>query len=273
MIFFNSSIPRSMSTLLQCILNQNPDIAATPTDPVLEYLYGARINFTSTLEVKAMDEDLALKTWRGFCWGGLCGYADAYSGVKENLCIKTRGASIHYKWFESFMPYKPKMICMVRNLKSIFSSMEKLYRKNQDYHQEIQNHAEMKGTSTAKRIDSWVTSPPVGMALERLQQTFLEGINKEILYIRAEDLTNYPQREMDKIYSYLELKPFKHDFDNVEQTVKEDDAVYGLTKDLHTIRRKVQPLTPDYDKILGKQICDWIDNNFAWYQQGFGYKN
>lgn len=273
MIFFNSSMPRSMSTLLQCILNQNPDIAATPTDPVLEYLYGARINFTSTLEVKAMDADLALKTWRGFCWGGLCGYADAYSGVKENLCIKTRGASIHYKWFESFMPYKPKMICMVRDLKSIFSSMEKIYRKNQDYHQEIQNHAEMKGTSTAKRIDSWVTSPPVGMALERLQQTFLEGINKEILYIRAEDLTNYPQREMDKIYSYLELKPFKHDFDNVEQTVKEDDAVYGLTKDLHTIRRKVQPLTPDYDKILGKQICDWIDNNFAWYQQGFGYKN
>jgi sulfotransferase len=259
-----------MSTLLQCIINQNPQIAATPTDPVLEYLYGARMNYTNTPEVKAIDPELALKTWRGFCWGGLEGYANSYSD-KPNLCIKTRGGTIHYRWFENFMPYKPKMICMVRNLKSIFSSMEKIYRKNQDEHQSIQNHSEMKGTSTAKRIDSWVASPPVGLALERLQQTFLEGINKEVLYIRAEDLTSYPQRELDKIYNYLGLDPYKHDFDNVEQSIKEDDSVYGLTKDLHTIRQKVQPLTPDYTEVLGKQVCDWIDGNFAWYQQGFGY--
>jgi len=263
-------MPRSMSTLLQCIINQNPQIAATPTDPVLEYLYGARMNYTNTPEVKAIDPELALKTWRGFCWGGLEGYANSYSD-KPNLCIKTRGGTIHYRWFENFMPYKPKMICMVRNLKSIFSSMEKIYRKNQDEHQSIQNHSEMKGTSTAKRIDSWVASPPVGLALERLQQTFLEGINKEVLYIRAEDLTSYPQRELDKIYNYLGLDPYKHDFDNVEQSIKEDDSVYGLTKDLHTIRQKVQPLTPDYTEVLGKQVCDWIDGNFAWYQQGFGY--
>ena len=263
-------MPRSMSTLLQCILNQNPEIAATPTDPVLEYLYGARMNYTNTPEVKAMDPNLALKTWRGFCWGGLSGYANAYS-EKPNICIKTRGGTIHYRWFESFMPYKPKMICMVRNLKSVFSSMEKIYRKNQEQHQEIQNHSKMKGTTTAKRIDEWVAGPPVGMALERLNQTILEGINKEILYIRAEDLTSYPQREMEKIYKYLELNSFNHDFDNVEQSIKEDDSVYGLTKDLHTIKNKVQPLKSDYNEILGKQICDWIDNHFAWYQKFFGY--
>jgi len=263
-------MPRSMSTLLQCILNQNPEICATPTDPVLEYLYGARTNFTNTPEVKAMDQELALKTWRGFCKGGLEGYAATYSD-KPHICIKTRGGTIHYRWFESFMDEKPKMICMVRNLKSIFSSMEKLFRKSPEHHQAIQNHSEMKGTNTAKRIDAWVASPPVGMALERLQQTFLEGINKEVLYVRAEDLTSYPEREMNKIYNYLELTPYKHDFQNVEQTVKEDDSVYGLTADLHTIRRSVQPLTPDYNTILGKQVCDWIDNTFQWYQQGFGY--
>jgi sulfotransferase len=272
MIFFNSSMPRSISTLLQCILNQNPKIAATPTDPVLEYLYGARANYTSTPEVKAIDKDLALKTWRNFCWGGLDGYANAYSN-RDHLCIKTRGGTIHYRWFENFMPYKPKMICMVRNLKSIIASMEKIYRKNQESHQAIQNHAEMKGTTTPKRVDSWMASPPVGMALERLQQCFLEGINKEVLYIRAEDLTLYPQREMDKIYKYLELDSFTHDFDNVEQSIKEDDSVYGLISDLHTIRQKVQPLTPDYTEILGKQVCDWIDNQYAWYQKGFAYIN
>jgi hypothetical protein len=76
---------------------------------------------------------------------------------------------------------------------------------------------------------------------------------------------------MDKLYNYLELPSYKHDFDNVEQSIKEDDSVYGLSNDLHTIKRKVQPLTPDYNNILGKQVCDWIDNNFTWYQKTFGY--
>jgi sulfotransferase len=259
-----------MSTLLQCILNQNPDIAATPTDPVLEYLYAARMNYTNSPEVKAMDSALALKAWRGFCWGGLDGYTKAYTD-KPNICIKTRGGTIHYKWFEAFMPYKPKMICMVRNLKSIFSSMEKIYRNNPEQHQEIQNHKNMTGTTTAKRIDAWIANPPIGMALERLNQTILEKINKEILYIRAEDLTSYPEREMEKIYKYIELPNFKHDFDHIEQSIKEDDSVYGLTMDLHTIKNKIESLKPDYNEILGKQVCDWVDNNFSWYQKSFGY--
>jgi len=263
-------MPRSMSTLLQCILNQNPEIQATPTDPVLEYLYGARMNFTNTPEVKAMGEVLSIKTWRGFCLGGLEGYANSYTD-KPNLCIKTRGGTIHYRWFEGFMPYKPKMICMVRNLKSIFSSMEKLHRKKPEYHHDIQNHQEMKGTSTAKRIDAWLATPPVGLALERLQQTILEGINKEILYIRAEDLTSYPEREMNKIYKYLDLPFYKHDFDNIKQTVEVDDSIYGMTKDLHTVRSSIKPVKADYVDILGKQPCDWIDANFAWYQKPFGY--
>jgi len=237
---------------------------------VLEYLYGARANFTSTPEVKAIDPEVALKSWRGFCWGGLEGYAKSYTD-KENICIKTRGATIHYDWFSKFMPYDMKCIVMVRNMKSIVSSMEKLFRANQEKHQDIQNHSQMSGTSTAKRVDSWFANPPVGLALERLQQCFLEGLNKKFLYVRAEDLTSYPDREMGKIYNYLGLEPYKHDFNNVEQTVREDDTVYGLTPNLHTIRKSVQPLTPDSTEILGKQICDWIDNTHQGYQRLFGY--
>jgi len=272
MIFFNSSMPRSMSTLLQCILNQNDKIAATQTDPVLEYLYASRMNYSSLPEVKSMPYELSLNTWKGFCWGGLDGYAKSYS-EKPNICIKTRGATIHYKFFEFFMPYKPKMICMVRDLKSIFSSMEKIYRKNQHQHQEIQNHSKMSGTTTAKRIDIWKNSPPVGLALERLHQTFIESLNENFLYIRSEDLTDNPEREMRKIYNYLGFDYFNHDFNNVEQTIKEDDSVYGLSNDLHTIRRKIEPVKRDSYQILGNDICEWIDSNFEWYQKIFGYIN
>jgi sulfotransferase len=259
-----------MSTLLQCILNQNPEIAATPTDGVLEYLYAARANYTSTPEVKAINPELALRTWRGFCWGGLEGYTKAYTD-KPNLCIKTRGATIHYEWFQRFMPYDMKCIVMVRNMKSIICSMEKLFRANQENHQDIQNHSQMSGTNTPKRVDAWFANPPVGLALERLNQCFLEGTNKNFLYVRAEDLTSYPDREITKIYKYLGLPDYKHDFDNVEQTIKEDDSVYGISSSLHTIRKAVRPLTPDYNQILGQQVCDWIDNAHQGYQRLFGY--
>jgi len=271
-IFFNSSMPRSMSTLLQCILNQNPAIWATPTDPVLEYLYAGRAAYSTTPEVKAMDQELAAKTWRAFCRGGIQAYAEAYTD-RPNLCIKTRGGTIHYRWFQAFLPEKLKMICMVRDLKSIMASMEKLHRAGFERHQGIVNHGEMKGTNTQKRVLTWFQTPPVGMALERLQQCFLEGINKEVLYIRAEDLTSYPDREMKKIYAYLGLEPFAHDFNNVEQSVKEDDSAYGLTNDLHTIRSQVRPLKQDAQEILGSQMCDWIDQNHAWYQRQFGYRS
>jgi sulfotransferase len=270
MIFFNSSMPRSMSTLLQCVLNQNPEIEATPTDPVLEYLYGARINFTEVKEVNAIDHEMALKNWKGFCWGGLDGYAKAYTD-KPNICIKTRGGTIHYKWFESFMPYSPKMICMVRDLKSIFSSMEKIFRKNQNYHQRIQDHVKMSGTTTLKRVDLWLNTPPVGLALERLNQIFLEKINEKILFIRAEDFVLRPEIELRKIYNYLDLNYYKHDFINVEQSVKEDDSVYGLDTKIHTIRKTISPVKEDCEDILGSDICKLIDSNFAWYQKLFNY--
>jgi sulfotransferase len=259
-----------MSTLLQCILNQNPTICATPTDPVLEYLFAARKNYTHTPEAKAMGAELASITWRGFCNGGLQGYAEAYT-QRPYLCIKTRGATAHYRWFEAFMPEKPKMICMVRDLRSILASMEKIFRRNAESHSNIVNHGEMKGISTRKRVGIWLTSPPVGLALERLKQCFLEGINKEMLILRAEDLTSKPAVVMRKLYAYLGMDPYIHDFDYVKQSITENDSVYGLSTDLHRIRQKIVPVQEDFEVVLGSSLCNHINEQFRWYQELFGY--
>lgn len=269
-IFFNSSMPRAGSTLLQNILNQNPLIYATPTDGSLELLYGARVNYTESPEFKAQDSKLMLNAWRGFCKGGINGYCDGLTD-KPNVCIKSRGIGIHYNWYSAFMQQDIKVICMVRNLKSIYASMEKIFRSNQETHQKIQNHANMEGTSTAKRIDTWTNSQPIGLALERFKQMTDEGIDKKCLFVKMEDLTSDPKKEMEKIYWYLGLENYSHDFNYVEQTTVEDDMVYGLTPTLHSIRNKVEPLKADYFEILGKDICQWIDERFVWYQRGFGY--
>ena len=54
-IFFQSSLPRAGSTLLQNILGQNPDFYVTPTSGVLELLYSARQNYTNDNAFKAQD--------------------------------------------------------------------------------------------------------------------------------------------------------------------------------------------------------------------------
>ena len=56
-IFFNSSMPRSGSTLLQNILGNNPDFYATPTSGLVEMLLCSRKQYTHSPSFKAQNEE------------------------------------------------------------------------------------------------------------------------------------------------------------------------------------------------------------------------
>jgi sulfotransferase len=148
--------------------------------------------------------------------------------------------------------------------------MEKNFRKNQHLDSGIVNHSNMTGTTTEKRIDIWAASQPVGLAIERLQQVFKEGNNEKMLFIKYEDLAKDPVPEMRRIYEYLELPYYSHDFNNIEQITQEDDAVYGIYGD-HQIRKKLEPLKSDYKEVLGQSACNWIKNNYKWFYDEFKY--
>ncbi len=270
MIFFNSSMPRSGSTLLQNILAQNPDIYATPTDGSLELLFGARVNFTNCAEFKAQNPEQMMRAWRGFCKGGLEGYVKGMSN-KKHTCIKSRGIGIHHDWYSAFMGEEVKILCMVRNIKSILASMEKIFRQNTEKTQIIQNHSEMRGTTTEKRVQDWLTGPPVGLAFERFQQMQLEGIEEKCHFIKFEDLAQYPERTMKNVYAYLDIPGYEHNFEDVEQVTQEDDAVHNLIPTLHKIRKKVEYVQPDYKDILGTDLCKWIDEVCTGYQRKYNY--
>jgi sulfotransferase len=267
-LFFQSSLPRAGSTLLQNIMGQNPDFYVTPTSGVLELVYAARSNYTTSPEFKAQDASLMRSGFTQFCHGGVMGF---FNGVTDKPYIldKSRGWGVHYGFLNSFYP-NPKIICMVRDLRGIYASMEKNFRKNQHLDSGIVNHANMTGTTTEKRIDIWAASQPVGLAIERLQQIFKEGINEKMLFIRYEDLAKSPEPELEKIYQYLEIPHFNHDFNNIEQITQEDDAVYGMYGD-HQIRKKLEPLKSDYKEILGQNACNWIKNNYKWFYDEFKY--
>ena len=120
-------MPRSGSELLQVILHQNPQIYASPTSPLLEYQFAARANYDLP-EVKAQASELMQTAFLRMCKGMADSY---YSAITDRPIVidKNRGWAHYYEWVEQWNP-DPKIICMVRDIRSIISSMEKVYRKN-----------------------------------------------------------------------------------------------------------------------------------------------
>ncbi len=270
-IIFNSSMPRACSTLFQNILNQHPDIYATPTDGVLELLNGARIAFDESVEFKAhTDQKEAVRTYLKFCKGGLLYYADSLSN-KKNIVLKSRAFKSEIEWMTKILNKNSAIIVLVRDLKDIIASFEKLYRKNPEKASQWYIPRELRGTTTTKRVDMYINNLPLGLELDRMQEVINHKLEHNFIFIRAEDLTSRPKEIMDEVYNKLGIDRFNHDFDNIEQTTHENDTWHGLDTDLHTIRRKVEPLKSDAVKVLGTELCNTIDKEFEWYQKFFGY--
>jgi sulfotransferase len=265
-IIYQSSLPQSGSELLQVIMHQNPDIYGSATSPLLEYWYGARSNFALP-EVKSQPPMLMHAAFMEFCVGGAAGY---YRAITERPVIldKSRGWIQYYRWLEQAYIQKPKMICMIRDPRSILSHMEKVFRLNQHNPTCGNNPAEMTNLTTAQRVSTWLSGQPVGLAFERLHGALTEGYADDIHFVRYEDLTEAPATVLEGIYNYLEMEPFDHDFDNVVKEVEEDDSHYGPFGS-HTIHSKVEPHAPDYYNVLGRDICDQVQQSFAWFYSNF----
>ena len=268
-IIYQSSLPRAGSTLLQNILHENPSIYATPTDGVLELIFASRVNYTSSPEFKAQDPTQMQKGFLNFCRQGMTGFYESITD-RPYVISKSRGWGVHYGFLNEIFP-QPKIICMVRDLRDIYSSMEKNHRKNQHKSDNVLNWSEMRGTTTSKRVDTWSQSPPIGLAVERLGEMIHQGIDKNILFVKFENLCSQPQNEFKRIYEYLDLPYFEHDFNNIKQYTQEDDSVYGIYGD-HKIQSKLTVQTSSSKDILGKDLCKAIYSHNKWFYDYFNYR-
>ena len=270
-IFFNSSMPRSCSTLMQNILGNNPDFHATPTSGLLEMLNASKRVYTLSPVMKAQDELEMKKAFLTYCRYALQGF---YEGItdKKYVIDKSRGWSINSPFLESFYP-NPKIICVVRDLRDIVASMEKNYRKNPLLWDPSLDEKEPKGTSVSQRITLWMNhkSKPVGDTLTKLNEVIFRNLDKNILFVKSEELLANPDKEMRRVYDYLEIPYYKIDYDNVKQVTYEDDKFHGRYGD-HKIKSKISPHTSNYKEVIGEYIGDQIYEKNKWYFDYFNYK-
>lgn len=262
-------MPRAGSTLIQNILAQNPEIHTTPTSGLFSMMTSCRNYFTEGQEFKAQDRTEMENGFRGFLKGAIYGF---YNNITDRPYVvdKCRGWGLEYPFINEYDP-NPKIICMVRDLRAIFSSLEKKYRNNPLHEHYIANFQTMTGTTTDKRIIHWSNNVPTGPALEFLYQIIVSGIHQNILFIRFEDLVSNPNLEMARIYDYFGLPYYQHDFNNIQQYTNENDNIYGVFGD-HKIQNKLGTIKEDYMKVLGENACNLLTTNYKWYFDAFNYK-
>lgn len=267
-IFYQSSLPRSGSTLLQNILAQNTDIYSTPTSPVADFVSVLREVYTNNPNVNAQDEQTMKLAFQGMCKYSMQGYFDSITN-KPFIFDKSRGWMPNYEFLEFINNEKPKIICMVRDLRDVFCSNEKNFRKNP--HKSRQSFGLQDANTLPKRIDVWCSGNNfTGNAIDCLNDSIRTGNINNMLVIKYESLCLYPDKVMEKIYEYLEIPFFNHDFDNVQQITQENDQLHGIFGD-HKIRNIVEMKPSDSNIILGQDVCDWIYNNYKWFYEYFNY--
>lgn len=270
-IIFVSGMPRAMTTLMCNVLANNPNIGGGETSPMLEYLFGARINYSTVPEVKAaLTEDLMRESYLKFCYYGMQGYANTITD-KPIYLDKSRGWVYFFPFLQKFYP-NAKLILMVRDLRSVVSSFEKKWREYPEVKDARENHETKQFINLNSRVNMFLQNNPVSLALERIGDAINIGSIKNMHVVRAEDFCMNPENVMQNVYKYIDEPYYDLDYKNVKQVTVENDRVadFGIYGD-HKIRPCIEPLTKDYNEVLGKDASAAIKNNFAWYFENFKY--
>lgn len=231
-IHYISGLPRSGSTLLASILNQNPNFHANISNPlprfvrtiITESQYSPEYAFECPEELRAKLIRNLIQTY--------------HSTTDKPVCFNTnRGWTGLLPLLELNDP-NSKVICCVRDINWILDSFEVLFRKNPFTLSRIYTEYERENVYT-RSAALMSLGHTVRFAYDSLKEAITSEQKHMLMLIEYEDLVKNPQLVMKSLYNFIDQPYYNHDFDNVEASYDEYDMVTGI-KGLHTIRRKIE---------------------------------
>ena len=268
-IIFNSSLPKCGSELLQVVLHQNPKIYASTTSPLFDFIYGASRNLRNE-ESRSIESDILHKSFINGCRGMVKGYCETLTD-RPIFLDKCRSWSHYYNWIKEIQT-KPKMICMVRDIRSIVASFERTYQAHRFSPQCPDDHKTMANIALKERVNHYLNSRPLNIALKRLDDLFQTGVSDKILFVCYEDFCNHSQEMIGKIYEYLEEEKYVHDFNNIKKVVNENNSAFGIFGN-HQVRKSLNLVgEKPWSDVLNDDISRNLHNSMINHQNRFHYQ-
>ena len=198
-----AGLPRSGSTLLKSIINQNPNIHSEPVSSVLELMFYTDQYFTDSEQYLAYPKPKsAYKIVSSII-------DDFYFDVEKPVVIDhCRAWSNNIERIKTYITPNPKIICPVRNITEILTSFITMIHRNSEQvsfidEYLIENNVEVNNDNRCHYLMS--KEGIVEQALWAQSQAFIRGDDKYLLMVEYDDLMNSPQETMDRIYEFLEM--------------------------------------------------------------------
>lgn len=230
--YFITGLPRSGTTLLSTILNQNPKFQASISGPLAR--------FTRAI----IEQSSAMSGYRHQCPSEkrkkiIQGVFDNYydDPTKEVFFDTNRGWGLLTPFIKDLYPYT-KLIMCVRDLNWVLDSFEQLYRKN-PYDKNLMIPDEWATTVYSRSDYLMQESSTVGFAYMALKQAITSDEKNMIMLVEYEQLCKNPEGMMKAIYNFIDQPLYSHNFNDVESSYDEFDDDVNI-KGLHTTRKKIE---------------------------------
>ena len=259
-----TGMPRSGSTLLCNILNQNDEFYASSTSPMASIINNMVSMFTNSPEVKG-DLINDKETTENRVCQSMIGSIEGWYGLENRKIFdKSRGWTSAYEVFFNLYP-DSKMIIMVRDLRAIFGSMEKQHRKTPMFDE---GGNEEQKTSYVRASNKLSNDGIIGVPLLGVEDC-LRRNHPGCIFVRYEDFAADPELIMRRIYKHIGEEYYEHDFDNVENVASDVDGLYW-NKYPHKGSGKVESVN-DWKDYIAPDVSELIMQQGVFYNTQFNY--
>lgn len=259
--FFMAGLPRSGSTLLSAILNQNPDVYASPQTDLLQMMYLLDTNIVNFESYRAgINHE---------------GYKNAMSKLGESfyehrseqfIVDKNRAWGTPYNLnLARLLNPQVRILLPYRPILEILASFVQLARKNPDVNfidrlmvQEDFYSGQYRSKDDARCDYLMRPNGEIDKALFSLALS--KQYPENFLLVNYEQLIQQPAATLSSIYDFLELPNFIHTFKRIQhdELFVFDGEVFGIPE-LHEIRTELK-VTSSKPEIV---LSDYVINKYG----------
>ena len=240
-----AGMQRSGATIISQILNQNPDIWVSPASPLFKMMLTQAQSHNELENIdynrSAAIDDVIATIPHAFYQDKSAKYI-----IDKNLNWPSpQGVELITKYITKNV----KFICPVRNVLDVLVSFDTIINahpesKNNQMDEQVLATTFPDKPLADRRADFLMQhDKDVALSLNFMKHALVPQYRHLFHFIDYDDFINNPQEEINKIYAFLEIENYNHEFENIKDVSGiSENSLTGI-KHLHTIRPTLEKIS------------------------------